>query len=84
MKGQKGITLVALVITIIVMLILVGVTISLAAKGGLFTTAKDAAKNYNTEVKKEEGYSDGKVGDKTLEEIAEWDSATDGEASPNE
>ena len=43
MKEQKGITLVALVITIIVMLILVGVSITVALNGGLFTNAKDAA-----------------------------------------
>ena len=41
-KAQKGITLIALVITIIVMLILVGVTISVSLNGGLFTTAKQA------------------------------------------
>ena len=45
MKEQKGITLVALVITIIVMLILVGVSITFALNGGLFTNAKDAANN---------------------------------------
>lgn len=42
MKGQKGITLVALIITIIVMLILVAVTISVALNGGLFTKAREA------------------------------------------
>lgn len=42
MKGQKGITLVALIITIIVMLILVGVSISVALNGGLFTKARTA------------------------------------------
>lgn len=42
MKNQKGITLVALVITIIVMLILVGVTVNVALTGGLFDTAKKA------------------------------------------
>lgn len=42
MKGQKGITLVALIITIIVMLILVGVSISVALNGGLFTKANTA------------------------------------------
>lgn len=42
MKEQKGITLVALVITIIVMLILVAVSVTVALKGGLFDTAKDA------------------------------------------
>ncbi len=40
MKNQKGITLVALIITIIVMLILVAVTISVALNGGLFDQAR--------------------------------------------
>ena len=44
LKKQKGITLIALIITIIVMLILVGVTINVALNGGLFDKAKDAAK----------------------------------------
>lgn len=48
MKNQKGITLVALVITIIVMLILVGVTVNVALTGGLFDTAKLAAKKTET------------------------------------
>ena len=43
MKDQKGITLIALVITIIVMLILVAVTIVFAVNGGLFSKANDAA-----------------------------------------
>ena len=43
MKGQKGITLVALVITIIVMLILAGVTISIILNGGLFQQATEAS-----------------------------------------
>lgn len=47
LKGQKGITLVALVITIIVLLILASVTISLTlGENGLFKTAKNAGKNY--------------------------------------
>lgn len=41
MKGQKGITLVALVITIIVMLILVGVSVTVAINGGLFDKARE-------------------------------------------
>ena len=45
MRGQKGITLVALVITIIVMLILVGVSVTVAINGGLFTKAKEGATN---------------------------------------
>ena len=47
MKGQKGITLVALVITIIVMLILVGVSVTVALNGGLFTTAETAKDKTN-------------------------------------
>ena len=53
MKKQNGITLVALIITIIVMLILVGVTVTVALNGGLFTTAKEAAKGTETERNKE-------------------------------
>ena len=47
MKGQKGITLIALIITIIVMLILVGVTISVALNGGLFKKAGEAVSETN-------------------------------------
>ena len=50
----KGITLIALIITIIVMLILVGVTITVALNGGLFTTAQDAATNTMAEAEKEQ------------------------------
>ena len=47
LKQQKGITLVALVITIIVLLILAGVTISLTLReGGIFGKAQTAAKNW--------------------------------------
>ena len=45
MRKENGITLVALVITIIVMLILVGVTVTVALNGGLFQTAKKAAQD---------------------------------------
>ena len=52
-KENKGITLIALVITIIVMLILVGVTINVAMQGGLFDTGRKAAKDTQIEVDKE-------------------------------
>lgn len=42
-KNQKGITLIALVITIIIMLILVGATITILTQGDLINKAKDAA-----------------------------------------
>ena len=54
MKKQKGITLIALVITIIVMLILVGITISVSLNGGLFTTAKEATGETQIAQEKEE------------------------------
>ena len=44
-KEQKGITLIALIITIIVMLILVAVTINVALNGGLFGKANKSAKD---------------------------------------
>jgi hypothetical protein len=42
-KEEKGITLIALIITIIVMLILVMVTVAFAMNGGLFKNAKEAS-----------------------------------------
>ena len=53
-KENKGITLIALVITIIVMLILVGVTISVSLNGELFTTAKEATGETQMAQEKEE------------------------------
>ena len=44
---EKGITLIALVVTIIILLILAGVTLSLATSGnGLFSRARNAADSY--------------------------------------
>ena len=42
MKKEKGITLVALVITIVVMLILATVTVTVSINGGLINTTKSA------------------------------------------
>ncbi len=47
MKKQRGITLIALVITIIVLLILAGVTLNLViGENGIIRTAEQAGKNY--------------------------------------
>lgn len=47
LKGQNGITLVALVITIIVLIILAGVSIALVFdEDGIINKAQDAAQNY--------------------------------------
>ena len=56
MRGQKGITLVALVITIIV-----GVSVTVAINGGLFTKAKEGATNTQVAANAERNLSSGKV-----------------------
>ncbi len=61
MKGQKGITLVALVITIIVMLILVGVSVTVAIQGGLFDAAETAVGETNNALANEQDLDSGKV-----------------------
>ena len=53
-RKNKGITLIALIITIIVMLILVGVTVNVALNGGLFDTAKQATERTETAMIQEE------------------------------
>ncbi len=60
-KNQNGITLIALIITIIVMLILVGVTVTVALNGGLFSTAKGASKATNAEKDREQTLASGKI-----------------------
>lgn len=61
MRSEKGITLIALVITIIVMLILVAVTITMAVNGGLFDYASKATKETNNAIKSEGEIGSGKV-----------------------
>ena len=71
---QKGITLIALVITIIVMLILVGVTITMAVNGGLFEYARSAATQTNDAKRQEQLIAEGKVevGEKVYNTIDEY------------
>lgn len=45
-KSEKGITLVALVITIVILIILATVSISFAVNGGLFDKAEKGADMY--------------------------------------
>ena len=56
-KSIKGITLIALVITIIVMLILVGVTISVVLNNGLMENAQTARERQEVERDKEQLYT---------------------------
>ena len=55
-KKNTGITLVALVVTIIVLLILAGITITMVlSNGGIIGKAKDSASIYNQKAKEENG-----------------------------
>ena len=55
MRNQKGITLIALVITIIVLLILAGITISMTiGQRGILNRAKEAGQNYQNAAKQED------------------------------
>ena len=52
LKNTNGITLIALIITVIIMLILAGVAISaLTTDGGLFSKTQSAVEKYNNAVK---------------------------------
>ena len=61
LKTKKGITLIALVITIIVMLILVAVTISMAINGGLFEKAGKATGDTKNAMDAEQQLADGRI-----------------------
>lgn len=51
LKSRKGITLIALVVTIVVLLILAGVSISLVlGNNGLITKSKEAVNSYEKDV----------------------------------
>ena len=52
-KNKTGITLIALIITIIIMLILVGVTINFVVNGGIITKSKQAASRMQIEADRE-------------------------------
>lgn len=56
-RQEKGITLIALVITIIVILILVAVTITVAVNGGLFNYARKARVDTNTRITEERDFA---------------------------
>ena len=55
LKTQKGITLIALVVTIVVLLILAGVTVSLILdENGIIAKSKDARARWNNAQMNEE------------------------------
>jgi len=61
MKKNKGITLVALIITIIVMMILVGVSVSMVINSDLLGTAKGAGTKFRSNMDYEESMGTGQV-----------------------
>ena len=61
LNKQNGITLIALIITIIVMLILVAVTISMAINGGLFEKAGKATKDTKDAMNEEQASANGQI-----------------------
>lgn len=63
MRQQKGITLVALVITIIILLILAGISIATLSNSGLFDRAREAESKYGEEANKENA---------TLRDYEQW------------
>ena len=70
-RKEKGITLIALIITIIVMLILVMVTIQVLFNTGLFDAAGKATQKWNEEQDKEANMQL-TIGDKTYGSIEEY------------
>ena len=71
MKKNRGITLIALIITIIVMLILVAVSISVALNTGLFKSASDATKNWKA-AQEEESNMPIEIGGKKYNSVEEY------------
>ena len=58
LKNKSGITLIALIITIIVMLILVGVVVTVVIQSNLLGTAKTAGDKYKTAYEDESNMSE--------------------------
>lgn len=67
MRKNRGITLIALIITIIILLILVGVSVNLLIKGDLFGSAEKAVNGTNAKVEEEQTRVDELMGE--LDEI---------------
>ena len=61
MKNQKGITLVALIITIIVMLILVAVSVAVVINSNLIRTAEETGEKYKQEAANESNIGEGYI-----------------------
>ena len=82
MRKNRGITLIALIITIILLLILVGVSVNLLIKGDLFGSAEKAVEGTNAKVEEQQNRVDDLMGilndvenknsGDTIQEIHDW------------
>lgn len=73
LRGENGITLVALIITIIVLIILAAVTIITFTDSGLLNTAVEGTQNYANAQKTEQNIMENidKFANKVLQNIAD-------------
>ena len=69
---EKGITLIALIITIIVMLILVGVVVTVVIQSNLLGTAKTAGDKYKTASEEESSMRGVTINDKNYDSIEDY------------
>ena len=68
MRKEKGITLVALIITIVVMLILVAVSVNVIVNSDLIGHAEKTGDAYRNAIAKEEAYNPSIGNGKTLDD----------------
>lgn len=69
MRKNNGITLIALIITVILLLILVGVSVNLLIKGDLFGSAEKAVSGTNAKVEEQQSRVDDLMGELSQAEI---------------
>ena len=72
MKENKGITLIALIITIVVMLILVAVSVNIIINSNVIGQAEKAAKGYKTAYEQESNIGQVTIGGKTYNSIEDY------------
>ena len=72
MKENKGITLIALIITIVVMLILVAVSVNIIINSNIIGQAEKAAEGYKTAYEQESNIGQVTIGGKTYNSIEDY------------
>ena len=72
MKENKGITLIALIITIVIMLILVAVSVNIIINSNIIGQAEKAAEGYKTATEKESNIRQITIGGKTYNSIEDY------------